>query len=122
MELILAEVAINAGDNGTGLMHINTVRAYHGLDEYTMADMMAYDNPAGGASTTGGAIQAGVSVNNYTGALGLLIEERDKTLWLKGTRIVDQKRFGLWHLPDGKFKNYMPIPRSETNVNPNVPR
>ncbi|MFQ5822036.1 MAG: hypothetical protein ACE5I5_18780, partial [Candidatus Heimdallarchaeota archaeon] len=45
MELILAEVAINAGDNATGLMHINNVRVYHGLDPYTLDQMLAYDNP-----------------------------------------------------------------------------
>ncbi len=120
MELILAEVAINAGDDGTGLIHINNVRTYHGLDEITSGEMAAFDNSDGGASTTGGAIKSGVPVNNITGALGLLIQERDKTLWLRGTRIVDQSRFDLWYQPASKFKNYMPIPRSETNVNPNI--
>ncbi|MCZ6675210.1 MAG: hypothetical protein O7C75_19925 [Verrucomicrobia bacterium] len=121
MELILAEVAINGGDDATGLIHINNVRSFHSLDEITPAEMAAYDNPLGGASTTGIALRGDLPVNNITGALGLLIEERDKTLWMKGTRIADQARFNLWHLPAGKFRNYMPIPRSETNVNPNVP-
>jgi hypothetical protein len=122
MELILAEVAINASDNATGLTHINNVRSFHGLALIPdVATMEAYDNPDGGASTIGGALRPGVPETNITGALGLLIEERDKTLWLKGTRIVDQKRFDLWYQPDGLFQNYMPIPRSESNVNPNVP-
>jgi len=120
MELILAEVAINGGDDGTGLTHINNVRTFHGLDAITAAEMAAFDNSDGGASTAGGAIKTGVPANNITGALGLLIEERDKTLWLRGTRIVDQARFDLWYQPASKFQNYMPIPRSETNVNPNV--
>ncbi|MCZ6673506.1 MAG: hypothetical protein O7C75_11280 [Verrucomicrobia bacterium] len=120
MQLILAEAAIN-GAGGDPLEHINNVRRFHGLDEVTPAEMAAYDNPWGGASTTGGNLLGSVPVNKHTGALGLLIEERDKTLHLKGTRIVDQRRFNLWHLPDGKFKNYMPIPRSETNRNPNIP-
>ena len=47
MELILAEVAINASDNATGLVHINNVRTFHGLDPYTEAQMLAYDNPKG---------------------------------------------------------------------------
>ncbi|WP_299535425.1 hypothetical protein [Ulvibacterium sp.] len=123
MELILAEVAIRENDNATGLVHINNVRTFHGLDAYTEAEMLAYDNPLGGASANGIAVKAPLSATtNYTGALGLLIEERDKTLFLKGTRIVDQSRFDLWHLEGGNiYKNYMPIPLIETDNNPNVP-
>jgi len=51
----------------------------------------------------------------------LLIEERDKTLWMKGVRIVDQKRFDLWHLGDNTW-SYIPIPDSEILNNPNVTR
>ena len=123
VELILAEVAIDAGDNITGLGHINNVRAFHSLDPYDMTDMTSYDNPKGGASQEGIAVKGLLSTNNkYTGPWGLLIEERDKTLWMKGTRLADQKRFDLWHLEGSSFyKFYMPIPRSETDVNPNIP-
>ncbi len=124
MELVLAEVAIDGGDNTTGLDHINNVRVFHGLDPLDMTDMMNYDNPSGGASQSGIAVKELLSTNvNYTGPWGLLIEERDKTLWMKGTRLADQKRFGLWHLEGSAFyRFYMPIPRSETDVNPNIPQ
>ncbi len=122
MELILAEVAIRDGDNPTALTHINNVRTFHGLDALSEAEMLAYDNPLGGASANGIAVKAPLSATtNITGPLGLLIEERDKTLFLKGTRIVDQSRFGLWHLEGNILRNYMPIPLIETDNNPNVP-
>jgi hypothetical protein len=109
MELILAEVAIRAGDNATGLAHINNVRTYHSLDALT-SDAMTGFSP----SATSGA-------GNNTGPLGLLIEERDKTLWMKGVRIADQTRFDLWHLGDNTW-SYIPIPDSEILNNPNVSR
>jgi hypothetical protein len=54
-----------------------------------------------------------------TGTLTLvdLIAERDKELWLTGARMVDQNRFGLWHLPEGRWR-YLPIPQEERNANP----
>ncbi|WP_411029751.1 hypothetical protein [Spongiimicrobium sp. 3-5] len=122
MQLILAEVAIRNNDNPTALIHINNVRTFHGLDPYDEAQMLAYDNPKGGASALGIGVKNVLSATtNFTGPMGLLIEERDKTLFLKGTRIVDQARFDLWHLEGDVFRFYMPIPRSETDNNPNVP-
>jgi len=109
MELILAEVAIRANDNATGLAHINNVRTYHSLDALT-SDAMTGFLP----SATSGA-------GSNTGPLGLLIEERDKTLWMKGVRIADQTRFDLWHLGDNTWP-YIPIPDSEILNNPNVSR
>ncbi len=109
MELILAEVAIRAGDNATGLAHINNVRTHHGLDALT-SDAMTGFTP----SATSGA-------GSNTGALGLLIEERDKTLWMKGVRLADQTRFDLWHLGSNTWP-YIPIPDSEILNNPNVNR
>jgi len=109
MELILAEVAIRDGDNATGLAHINNVRTYHGLDALT-SDAMTGFTP----SSTSGA-------GSNAGPIGLLIEERDKTLWMKGVRIADQKRFDLWHLGDNTWP-YIPIPDSEILNNPNVSR
>ena len=46
-----------------------------------------------------------------------LIRERDKQLFLEGARLVDQRRFGLWHLGSGTWQ-YLPIPESERNNNP----
>ena len=109
MELILAEVAIRAGDNATGLAHINNVRTHHGLDALT-SDAMTGFTP----SATSGA-------GSNDGPLGLLIEERDKTLWMKGVRLADQKRFDLWHLGSNTWP-YIPIPDSEILNNPNVSR
>ena len=109
MELILAEVAIRDGDNSSGLTHINSVRSFHGLNELTLEDLTGFT-----PSETSGA-------GTNTGALGLLIEERDKTLWMKGLRIVDQKRFDLWHLGASTWP-YIPIPDSEVLNNPNVSR
>ncbi len=123
VELILAEVAIMDNDLNTALNHINNVRAFHDLDLATLTDLNNYDNPLGGAAQSGIAVKTELSSNvNYTGPIGYLIEERDKTLLLRGTRLADQKRFGLWHLEGDLFyKFYMPIPRSETDVNPNIP-
>ncbi len=109
MELILAEVAIRDGNNATGLTHINNVRTSHGLNALTVDQLTGFTPSAtSGAGTT-------------TGALGLLIEERDKTLWMKGVRLVDQKRFDLWHLGANTWP-YIPIPDSEILNNPNVSR
>ena len=109
MELILAEVAIRNSDDATGLTHINNVRTHHGLDELTVDDLTGFT-----PSETSGA-------GTITGSLGLLIEERDKTLWTKGVRITDQKRFDLWHLGSNTWP-YIPIPDSEILNNPNVTR
>ena len=99
------------------------MRVHHGLAPATLADLTSYDNPLGGAAQNGIAVKGALSTDaKITGALGYLIEERDKTLLFRGTRLADQKRFQLWHLEgDSYYKYYMPIPRSETDVNPNVP-
>ena len=109
MELILAEGAIRDGDDATGLTHINNVRVHHGLDPYTVDDMTGFT-----PSATSGA-------GSISGSLGLLIQERDKTLWMKGVRLTDQKRFDLWHLGSNTWP-YIPIPDSEVLNNPNVTR
>ncbi len=105
-----------------GAGHINNVRLWHGLTELTVQDAMDYDNPDGGASTEH--IVAPVVMTNpvnITGPKGLLIEERDKTCWLKGVRHMDQRRWGLWHMPtDGTYWQYEPIPDSEILQNPNL--
>ena len=121
MELIRAEAALNpdpgfgsgySGDVNQFLVHVNEVRDWHGLDPYTVDDALNYDNPDGGASTMN---YIGVHNVNITGPKGLLIEERDKTLFLQAVRIVDLRRFGLFDTWP-----YIPIPGTEADRNPNL--
>ncbi len=109
-ELILAELDIYDENTQSALDHINTVRVSHNLDPKTMVEMENFSNPDGGAYET-------------TGPLGLLIEERDKELFLKSTRLYDQFRFDLWHLdPPPALWVYWPIPQKEVEINPNISR
>ncbi len=105
MELILAELDIYDGNLQSGLDHINTVRASHNIDPKTMDDMTNFSNPEGGAY-------------DVTGPIGLLIEERDKELFLKSVRTSDQFRFGIWHLP-GAWP-YFPLAEQEVDANPKI--
>lgn len=77
--------------NGTGdpLGSINSLRASYGLGALASVD------------------------------LNTIIEERDKTLFLTGHRLVDQKRFGIWHLPAGRWQ-VLRITERELNANPNL--
>jgi len=130
MEMILAEVALQpsvgssnaySGSVADFLVHINNVREWHGLTLLTEQDALDFDKPDGGASTE--RIEEPVPTNpvNITGPKGLLIEERDKNCWLKCVRHMDQRRWGLWHLPtDGNYWPYQPIPDSELIQNPNL--
>ena len=45
--------------------------------------------------------------------------ERDKELFPSGNRLVDERRFNKWHLPAGTWE-YLPIPKSERDENPNI--
>jgi starch-binding outer membrane protein, SusD/RagB family len=49
----------------------------------------------------------------------LLLEERDKELYLTGNRMVDQRRFDFFHLPEGTWR-YFPLTQSERNENENI--
>ncbi|MEX0647640.1 MAG: RagB/SusD family nutrient uptake outer membrane protein [Balneolaceae bacterium] len=49
----------------------------------------------------------------------LLLEERDKELYLTGNRMIDQRRFDFFHLPEGTWR-YFPLTQSERNENPNI--
>ncbi len=89
-ELILAELELTTNPI-SALDRINRVRASHGLAAFV---------PETGVLT-----------------LDDLMTERDKELWLTGARMVDQNRFGLWHLPEGHWR-YLPIPQEERNANP----
>jgi len=50
-----------------------------------------------------------------------VLVERDKELFCQGTRLMDQNRTDKWHLAAGTWR-YMPIPRTERNANPNLPK
>lgn len=93
-ELMLAELDLRAADDASALTKINLVRASHGLADLAAADMQ------------------------------VLITERDKELFVQGTRLVDQRRFnadyGTWHLPPGRWM-YLPITERERLINPNLP-
>jgi hypothetical protein len=45
---------------------------------------------------------------------------RDKELLLTGARLPDQRRFGIFHLPAGRWQ-FLPITEQERNNNPNLP-
>ena len=51
--------------------------------------------------------------------LDVIYNERDKELFPSGNRLVDERRFNKWHLPPGTWE-YLPIPQSERNGNPNI--
>lgn len=93
-ELMLAELDLRDGNAASALGRINRVRASHGLSALDSADM------------------------------DTLVRERDLELWLTGQRLIDQRRFNLWHLgtlPDGSLTwQFLPITQSERNSNPNV--
>ena len=130
MEMILAEVDLDpstgSGNGYSGsvadmLVHINNVRQWHSLTDLTVQDAMDYDNPLGGASTERITDVSLANPVNITGPKGLLIEERDKSTWLRGVRHMDQRRWGLWHLPQTSlFWIYQPVPDSEILQNPNL--
>lgn len=46
-----------------------------------------------------------------------IFEERDKELWVRGARLVDQRRFNKWHLGPGTWQ-YVTIDRNEKDRNP----
>jgi len=51
--------------------------------------------------------------------MDVLMEERDKELMCTGTRAPDQLRWDIWHLKAGLWQ-YLCIPESEFNANPNL--
>lgn len=88
--LLMAELGLRTGDPDVDPLDlVNQVRASHGLSDLSSVD------------------------------LDVIVEERDKELVARGQRLVDQRRFDLWHLPDGTWK-YFPISQEERNNNPNI--
>lgn len=88
--LMLAECALRGSGSANALALVNEVRANYQIPALATVDI------------------AGVLV------------ERDKELFVTGTRLMDQHRTGTWHLT-GNVWRYMPIPRGERNANPNLP-
>ena len=90
--LILAEADVfDGGDDNDARDRINAVRASRGLDAIDDGDAITQD---------------------------VLIEARDRELFTQGQRLVDQRRFGIFHIPGG-FQ-YFPLSETERNANPNV--
>jgi len=78
------------GEGGDAVALVNAVRTSHGI-----ADLASVDQ-------------------------AVVIEERDKELFLTGNRLIDQRRFdGLWHLGADAW-HYLPIVQRERNNNPNI--
>ncbi len=98
-ELLLAELAIDGGDVGTGLIHVNNVRASYNLD--AIDDQYITDNYAGDA-------------------MAMLIAERDKEFFCEGMRLLDQRHFDLWHLDPATSWMHLPLPLAERQANPNL--
>ncbi|HMB92298.1 MAG TPA: RagB/SusD family nutrient uptake outer membrane protein [Rhodothermales bacterium] len=87
--LMLAELAVRNNNAGTALPLVNAVRAAAGLDALGSVNMDA------------------------------IIAERDQELFAQGTRLIDQRRFDIFHLPAGTWR-YLPITERERNDNPNI--
>ncbi|MFQ5650078.1 MAG: hypothetical protein ACE5IY_09060 [bacterium] len=87
-ELMLAELEFNTGGVPSALGRVNRVRAAFGLS--SLQTLLLEDIKA----------------------------ERDKTLFARGLRLVDQRRFGEFHL-EGVWQ-YLPIPLVERINNPNL--
>jgi len=93
--LMLAELGLRTGDSSVvPLDLVNQVRESHGLSPLSSVDM------------------------------DMIIEERDKELMTRGQRLVDQRRFNIWHLDSNEEQigawRYFPISEAERNNNPNL--
>lgn len=87
--LMLAELALRGQGTGDALALVNEVRASHGLDPL-----------------------ASIDIN------GVLVE-REKELFVQGTRLMDQHRTTNWHMTADAW-HYLPIPQTERDANPNL--
>ncbi len=87
--LMLAELALRGqAAAGNALALVNDVRASYSIDPLA-------------------------SIN-----LDGIYVERDKELFVQGARLLDQNRFGKWHLAADTW-HYLPVPRTERETNPN---
>lgn len=97
VNLIRAELILRGAAAGDALSLVNEVRVQ------------------GGVSTK--AASTVLSILPETGKYSIY-EERDKALWLRGLRILDQIRLDQWHLAAGTWK-WFQIPYTEKQKNPN---
>jgi starch-binding outer membrane protein, SusD/RagB family len=103
MRLIMAEVFARRGDTAQALQHVNAVRipCTSPLPE-PVACLPAL---------TGG------DVPTPTALLGAILRERRYELFLQGVRLSDLRRFDV-----SRKYDFMPIPITECDRNPNAPR
>ncbi|MEZ4700708.1 MAG: hypothetical protein R2834_10295 [Rhodothermales bacterium] len=78
-----------ASDPAGALARVNAVRASHGIDPLGALDQST------------------------------LIVEREKELFTMGLRLVDERRFDIWHLGPDTWQ-YFPITQNERNINTNI--
>jgi hypothetical protein len=92
--LIMAEAGLRTGDSSVDpLSLVNEVRDSHGLSPLSSVDM------------------------------DVILEERDKELFTRGQRMIDQRRYDMWHLDPSEEQigpwKYFPISQQERNENEN---
>ena len=88
--LIKAELAIQGVGGGDALALVNEERASHSIDP--LAAMATIED---------------------------LLLERDKELFTTAARVIDQRRYDMWHLAAGTWQ-YFPVSENERNNNPNI--
>jgi len=97
VNLIRAELILRGAAAGDALALVNEVRTQGGV----------------GVKVAGTVLSILPETGKYS-----IYEERDKALWLRGLRILDQIRLDKWHLPAGTWK-WFQIPYTEKQKNPN---
>lgn len=91
--LMLAELILRGNANGDALALVNSVRASHGIDPLATITLSTAGSPN-------------------------IVTERDKELCFQGARLLDERRFNIFHLGAGKWQ-CLPITDDERNENPN---
>jgi hypothetical protein len=102
--LMKAELVVRGAMAGDARALINEVRASR-VDATTKLPVSAI------AATVTITLNDPVTATSYS-----IYVERDKELMLRGNRLIDQRRFGLFHLP-GRWQ-YFPISSAEKARNP----
>ncbi|MCX7876673.1 MAG: RagB/SusD family nutrient uptake outer membrane protein [Melioribacteraceae bacterium] len=87
-----------------------------------LAECILRGATSGNALSLVNAVRTSYALNALTAVtLNDVLVERDKELFCQGTRLMDQNRTDTWHLAATTWR-YMPIPRTERNANPNLPK
>ena len=126
MVLIQAEAALVGGNLPLWETHINTLRAYYGLDPLAVSDPQIYPLSAGSLEWP----------NAEDDAWSIMDRERYLTLWLHSRRQMDLRRWEHPFLTDQPYNalipaheglysgpRYMwcqPLPSQECNTNPQI--